>query len=152
MHAVSPEHSLFTHMKYGSRRRVQPKIIHLAPLHGCTCAFKEWVYSKEAKSTTISWDGSLKEFLNMERNQFLLPPQHPHKTLPTIWTNIDLIRVNFATPLTVFQSYHIKLVKRPCANRPFEPHHEKTCLWGLQPGKTQTCSVTETARDLNFHF
>ena len=31
-------------MKYGSRRRVQPKIRHLAPLDGCTCAFEEWVY------------------------------------------------------------------------------------------------------------
>ena len=29
---VSPEPSLFTHMKYGSRRRVRPKIRHLAPL------------------------------------------------------------------------------------------------------------------------
>ena len=22
--------------------------------------------------------------------------------------------------------------------RLYEPHHEKTCLWGLRPGKTQT--------------
>ena len=42
--AVSPEPSLFAHMKYGSRRRVRPKIRHLAPLDGCTCAFEEWVY------------------------------------------------------------------------------------------------------------
>ena len=28
---VSPEPLLFAHMKYGSRRRVQPKIRHLAP-------------------------------------------------------------------------------------------------------------------------
>ena len=39
--AVSPEPSLFAHMKYGSRRRVPPKIRHLAPLDGCTCAFEE---------------------------------------------------------------------------------------------------------------
>ena len=42
--AVSPEPLLFAHMKYGSRRRVQPKIRHLAPLDGCTCAYEEWVY------------------------------------------------------------------------------------------------------------
>ena len=42
--AVSPEPSLFAHMKYGSRRRVRPKIRHLAPLNGCACAFTEWVY------------------------------------------------------------------------------------------------------------
>ena len=42
--AVSPEHSLFAHMKYGSRRRVRPKIRHLAPLDGCTCMFEECVY------------------------------------------------------------------------------------------------------------
>ena len=42
--AQSPEPSLFTHMKYGSRRRVWPKIRDLAPLDGCPCAFEEWVY------------------------------------------------------------------------------------------------------------
>ena len=34
--------SLFAYMKYGSRRKVQPKIRYLAPLDGC--AFEEWVY------------------------------------------------------------------------------------------------------------
>ena len=42
--AVLPEPSLFAHMKYGNRRRVRPKIRHLAPLDGCACAFEEWVY------------------------------------------------------------------------------------------------------------
>ena len=42
--AVTPEPSLFAHMKYGSRRKVRPKIRHLAPLDVCTCAFEEWVY------------------------------------------------------------------------------------------------------------
>ena len=41
---VSPEPSLFAHMKYGSRWRVWPKIRHLAPLNGCTCMFEKWVY------------------------------------------------------------------------------------------------------------
>ena len=42
--AVSPEPSLFTHMKYGRRLRFWRKIRHLAPLDGSTCAFEEWVY------------------------------------------------------------------------------------------------------------
>ena len=39
--AVSPEPLLSTHMKYGSRHRVRPKISHLPPLDGCACAFEE---------------------------------------------------------------------------------------------------------------
>ena len=42
--AVSPVPSLFAHMKYGSRRRVRPKIRHLVSLDGCARAFEEWVY------------------------------------------------------------------------------------------------------------
>ena len=44
---VSPEPSLFAHMKYGSRRRVRPKIRHIAPLS-----------LRRTKSAIISWDGS----------------------------------------------------------------------------------------------
>ena len=39
--AVSPEPSLFANMYYGSRRRVRPKIRHLAPLGGYACALEE---------------------------------------------------------------------------------------------------------------
>ena len=42
--ADSPEPSLFAHMKYGSRRRVRPKIRDQVPLDGCTCVFKKLVY------------------------------------------------------------------------------------------------------------
>ena len=42
--AVSPEPSLFAHMKYGSRRRVRQKIRYLDPLDDCACAFEECVY------------------------------------------------------------------------------------------------------------
>ena len=42
--AVSPEPSLFAHMTYESRQRVQPKIRLLAPLDGCACVFEECVY------------------------------------------------------------------------------------------------------------
>ena len=37
----SPEPLLFVHIKYVSRRRVRPKIRHLAPLDGCACVFEE---------------------------------------------------------------------------------------------------------------
>ena len=51
--AVSPEPSLFAHMMNGSRRRVRPKIRHLAPLDGCACVFEERVF-RRTKSTIIS--------------------------------------------------------------------------------------------------
>ena len=44
IHAVSLEPLLFAHIQYGSRRKIWPKIRHLAPLDGCVCAFKERVY------------------------------------------------------------------------------------------------------------
>ena len=43
IHAVSPEPSLFAHMKYGSRPWVQPKIRHLAPLAVHVCLKKEFM-------------------------------------------------------------------------------------------------------------
>ena len=45
--AVSPEPSLFAHIKYGSRRRVWPKIWHLAPLDICACVFEEFTEDDE---------------------------------------------------------------------------------------------------------
>ena len=42
--AVSPEPSLFAHIKFGSRRRVWPKIRRLAPVDCCACMFEDWVY------------------------------------------------------------------------------------------------------------
>ena len=42
--AVPPEPSLFAHIKYGSIRRVLPKVRRLAPLDGCVSAFEECVY------------------------------------------------------------------------------------------------------------
>ena len=39
--AVSPEASLFAHIKYGGRLKVRPNIRHLASLNGCVCAFEE---------------------------------------------------------------------------------------------------------------
>ena len=40
MRAVSPEPSLFAHIK-NSRRRIWPKIRRVAPLDGCACAFED---------------------------------------------------------------------------------------------------------------
>ena len=54
--AVSPEPLLFAHMKYGRRRRVRPKIRHLAPLDGCAYAFEESL--RRTKSAIILCDGS----------------------------------------------------------------------------------------------
>ena len=51
--AVSPEPSLFARMKYGSRRRVRPKMRHLAPLDDCPCTFEE-LSLRRTKSAIIS--------------------------------------------------------------------------------------------------
>ena len=53
--ADSPEPSLIAHIKYGSRRRVQPKIRHLAPLDGCVCTFEEWVTENEKSHNLMRW-------------------------------------------------------------------------------------------------
>ena len=45
--AFSSEPSLFAYTKYGSRRKVWPKIRHLAPLDGCACVFEGWVTGDE---------------------------------------------------------------------------------------------------------
>ena len=41
--AILPEHSLFAHINYGSRRWVRPKI-RSSPLDDCACVFEEWIY------------------------------------------------------------------------------------------------------------
>ena len=53
--AISPEPSLFAHMKYGSRRRVRPKIRHQAPLDSCACVFKNEFTEDEKCHNIMSW-------------------------------------------------------------------------------------------------
>ena len=53
--AISSEPLLFAHMKYGSRRRVPPKIRHLAPLDGCTCTFEEWIWRTKKYHNLMTW-------------------------------------------------------------------------------------------------
>ena len=66
IHAVSPESSLFAHMKYGSRRRVRPKIRHLAPTGWLR--MRVWRMSlRRTKSTIISWAGSISSKRGMFR-------------------------------------------------------------------------------------
>ena len=67
--ADSPEPSLFAYMKYGSRRRVQPKIRRLIPLYGCACAFEKMTL-RRTKSTIISWAGS---YLLLDHEKIVLP-------------------------------------------------------------------------------
>ena len=53
--AVSPEPSLFAHMKYGSRRRVRPNIRHLAPLDGCACDLENEFTEDEKYHNHMNW-------------------------------------------------------------------------------------------------
>ena len=52
--AVSPEPSLFAHMKDGSRQRVRGKIRHLAPLDGHARLKNEFA-EDEKKHNLMSW-------------------------------------------------------------------------------------------------
>ena len=54
--AVSPEPSLFAHIKYRSRRRVRPK-------DGCTCVFEEWFTEDEKYNNLMTWPGWGPSFL-----------------------------------------------------------------------------------------
>ena len=57
--AVSPKPSLFAHMKYGNRRRVQPKIRHLVPTGWMR--MRVWRMSlRRTKNAIISWAGSFR--------------------------------------------------------------------------------------------
>ena len=55
IYAVPPEPSLFVHMKYGSRRRVRPKIRHLASLDCCACVFDDEFTEDEKYHNLIRW-------------------------------------------------------------------------------------------------
>ena len=64
--SVSPEPLLFAFMKNGSRQRGQPKIRHLTPLDGCTCAFEECLL-RRTESTIISWHVTLTSSLYYQK-------------------------------------------------------------------------------------
>ena len=59
--AVSPEPSLFTHMKYGHGRRVRAKLRHLTPLDGWACHLKNAFTENETYHNIMIW---LIKFLN----------------------------------------------------------------------------------------
>ena len=58
-----PEPLQFTHMKYGSRRRVRPKIRHLAPLDGCACTFEKYM-EDEKSHNLMTWLKSISQSLS----------------------------------------------------------------------------------------
>ena len=53
--ALSPEPSLFAHIKYGRRQRVRPKIRHLAPLDGCAFRLKNEFTEDEKYHNLMTW-------------------------------------------------------------------------------------------------
>ena len=61
--AVSPESSLFAHIKYANKERVRQKIRHLAQLDGCACAFEEWVYGGRKVHNLMRWLSFLVQML-----------------------------------------------------------------------------------------
>ena len=64
--AVSPEPSLFAHMTYGCRRRVQPKSRTASPTGWlCMCVWR--MILRRTKSTIISWAGSCTKIVQFLR-------------------------------------------------------------------------------------
>ena len=69
---VSPEPSLFAHMKYGSRRRVRLKIRHLAPLDRCACAFEERIYGGQKVPKSHELAGLVTSVNNLLYHRYII--------------------------------------------------------------------------------
>ena len=98
---VSPEPLLFTHMKYGSRRRVRPNIRHLAPMDCCACVFEEWVYGG-LKSVIISWAGSFSSYQFAPHIQVATVDHH--RALDELYTNTTCINSHSMTLHDLYNS------------------------------------------------
>ena len=74
----------------------------------------------------------------------------PDQNAPSVWSGSTLFAPDWSVwKLRIFRLYPISVAEKKCmaviikfvdfaSFRLFEPRHEKTCLQGLQPGKTQT--------------
>ena len=100
--AVMPEPSLFAHIKHGSRRRVRPKIRHLAPLDGCACAFEEWVYGRRTVTVILPWISCWWVFVSVEN------------TLHFIVCSQSFIEIISANKI-IYEPPHDKTNKMACA-------------------------------------
>ena len=67
--AVSQEPSLFTHIKYGGRRRVRQKNQKSIPTGWLR--MRVWRMSLRRTKSTISWDGSNEDSIGSETNLFM---------------------------------------------------------------------------------
>ena len=105
IHAVSPEPSLFTHMKYGSKRRVRPKIRH--PAHWMATHTRLRMGLRRTKSAINSWDDSygfsVKQYLVQIYSWHVLSlysvlvvhqwsPVSASETPDTVWSDWGLTR------------------------------------------------------------
>ena len=115
---VSPEPSLFAHMKYGNRRRIRPKIRHLRPLNGYTCTFEDLVYGGRIEPFLMTWlnlkpSSMIMQLLSSEISQMLMviilwPRGWERAILRTKgvgeWANIN--RWVISTDLTFYQWWY----------------------------------------------
>ena len=85
---VSPEPSLFTYMKYGSRRSVQPKIRHLAPLNAHAHLKNEFT-EVEKYHNLMSW---LKGFFFLWRNP-PIPKLSVSLSMTYVWFEVSVAYV-----------------------------------------------------------
>ena len=116
-----------THIKYGSRRRFRSKIRHLAPPDGCACAFEEWVEGgrKVPKSHELAHLSMLRKWHTKDW------------CIRSCVCLLSLGSCNCSSPKQAGEGAgpHSKICDWKLS---IEPRHEKTCLRGFRPGKTQT--------------
>ena len=114
--AVWPEPPLLTHTSRESRGTLRQKARSLAPLNGWACAVK--ICHDEMLEDTNSLDASQVVFLyyrSINRDDLQ-----------------DYVKAHYKGPRVVLAAAGGKYGVE------YEPCHEKSCLWGLRPGKTQT--------------
>ena len=126
--SVSPEPSLFAHIKYGSRQRVRPKIRHVAPLDDCV-----WRMSlRRTKRAIISWHGSsivgnwniarerIRIISSTDKN-FRLDHQFISVVVP-IWISFETVpcicSADFQKHLCRRPNLHLFVSNFPCLNIP----------------------------------
>ena len=120
-HAVSPEPSLFAHMRYGSKRRVQPKIRHLAPLDGCTCTFEEWVYG----GRKVPWSFDYKNLLWLWGRDWKF--RHEGNCSASLGLQTLLTMIVFKLEYVLFYQFYVKMY--PFSTKKCSVRHLSSMSW-----------------------
>ena len=125
LRTFSPEPSLFAHMKYGSRRRVRPKIRHLAPLDQDSLLVKR--RNDNHSPGRMAAHARLKnEFTEDEKYHNLMSWLFRFCIIllcVMCWLRLLIVAFLELFVYLFYHSYGIAYM--------YEPRHDKTCLRGF---------------------